>query len=82
MNTTFIGIKELRQHMAKTTARAHKKGERVIVLRKNKPLFELRPLSSTDALVETLRIGIEEARADVRAGRTKTQRQVEKLFGL
>jgi antitoxin (DNA-binding transcriptional repressor) of toxin-antitoxin stability system len=82
MPTTFVGMKELRQNMARISQRATKRRERVIVLRKNKPVFELRPLSAESALVETFRQSIEEARADVKAGRTRTLEEVEKRLGL
>ena len=83
MNTThFIGIKELRQHMARVTNRAVRNKELVIVLRKNKPLFALEPLSEADSIAELFRKDIEEARSDKKAGRTYSQADVEKILGL
>ncbi len=82
MVTRFVGVKELRQNMAKVSEQMLKRGERVIVLRKNKPIFELRPLKDDEALVESFRRDIEEARADVRAGKVHTQAQVRKKLGL
>lgn len=82
MTTRFIGIKELRQNMAKVSDRALKKNERVIVLRKNKPIFELKPLTGSDALVESFRRDIEEARLSVRAGNVYTQDETRKMLGL
>lgn len=82
MTTKFIGTKELRQNMAKISLRALKNNERLIVLRKNQPVFELRPLSGTDFLVESLRKDIVEARLDKKFGRVKTQAEVEKILGL
>jgi antitoxin (DNA-binding transcriptional repressor) of toxin-antitoxin stability system len=82
MTTRFIGVKELRQNMAKVSISAQKKQERVIVLRKNKPIFELRPLSTKDTFIESFRRDIEEGQADARAGRTHTQASIEKMLGL
>jgi hypothetical protein len=82
MNTKFIGMKELRQNMAKITGEAQKKNQRIIVLRKNEPIFELRPLGSGDKLMESFAREIEEAREDVRKGRVYTQSEVEKMLGL
>lgn len=82
MTTKFVGTKELRKDMAKITKEAEENNERIIVLRKNKPIFELRPLSDEDALVESFRRDIEEARKDVREGRVHTQEEVEKKLGL
>lgn len=82
MTTRFIGVKDLRQSMAEITKDAQEKNERIIVLRKNRPIFELRPLSDEDSISESFRKDIEEAKADKKAGRVKSQAQVEKIFGL
>ncbi|MBI2097807.1 MAG: type II toxin-antitoxin system Phd/YefM family antitoxin [Candidatus Vogelbacteria bacterium] len=82
MAIKFIGIKELRQNMAKISSAARKRRERLIVLRKNEPLFELRPLSDQNALIETFRRDMEEAHADVRAGRLYTQKEARQMLGL
>ena len=82
MKTRFIGMKQLRQNMAKISRQAEKKQERIVVLRKNNPVFELRPLSGEDALLESLRRDIEEAKRDVRTGRIYSQKTVEKRLGL
>ncbi len=82
MTTKFVGTKELRQSMAKITKEAQDKNQRIIVLRKNKPVFELRPLTDEDALLESFRKDIEEALLDKKKGRVKSQAQVEKMLGL
>ena len=82
MTTKFIGVKDLRQNMAKITKDAQKKKERIIVLRKNKPIFELRPLSDEDIYKESFIRDVKEAVADKKAGRVKSQAQVEKMLGL
>jgi len=82
MTTKFIGVKELRQNMAKISTQARKKNERLIVLRKNKPLFELRPLSGQESLIESFRRDIEEARQDIRVGNVYTAAEAQKILGL
>jgi len=82
MITRFIGMKQLRQNMATVVKRAHKKNERLVVLRKNQPLFELRPLSSSEMFVESFRKDIEEARREARTGHTRSQKEVEKALGM
>jgi len=82
MTTRFVGIKELRQDMAKITKEAQKKNQRIIVLRKNKPVFELRPLSDEDSLIESFTRDITEAKAQVKRGETHTQEEVLKELGL
>jgi len=82
MTTKFVGTKELRQNMAKIAKDAQKNNQKIIVLRKNQPIFELRPLSDGNALVESFRREIEEARSDKKTGRVCSQKQMEKKFGL
>lgn len=80
MTTRFIGIKEFRQNMARIASTASKKNQRLIVMRKNRPLFELRPLSKETVILEELMHDIEKARDDVRNGRTYTTAQVRKML--
>ena len=82
MTTKFVGTKELRKDMASITQAAHENHDRIIVLRKNKPIFELRPLSDEDALLESFRKDIEEALEEKKKGKVTSQKDVEKLFGL
>ncbi len=82
MTTRFIGLKELRMNMARITAEAVKKKQRLIVLRKNVPLFELRPLSKKDAEIERLLLAVKEGREDLAAGKTYSLEQMEKRLGL
>ncbi|MFH1978768.1 MAG: hypothetical protein ABII97_00015 [Patescibacteria group bacterium] len=82
MTTRFVGTKELRQNMAKITKEAELKNQRIIVLRKNKPIFELRPLSNASVFKESFIRDIEKAREDVRKGRVHSQAEVEKMLGL
>jgi antitoxin (DNA-binding transcriptional repressor) of toxin-antitoxin stability system len=82
MVTRFIGVKEFRQNMAKLAQKARKNNERLIILRKNEPIFELRPLSKKDATLEKLMRDIEEAREDVKAGRVYTTEEVRKNLGI
>jgi PHD/YefM family antitoxin component YafN of YafNO toxin-antitoxin module len=82
MTTKFVGTKELRQDMAKIAKNAEKKRERIIVMRKNQPIFELKPLNSDEALIESFRRDIEEARTDARKGDVYTQEEVMRELGL
>ncbi len=82
MTTRFVGLKEFRQNMAKIANRSLKKRERLVLLRKNEPIFELRPLSKKDALVEGFLLSLREAEEDIKAGRVYSHEEVEKMFGL
>ena len=46
MTTKFVGTKELRKDMVSITKSAHENHDRIIILQKNKPIFELLPLFS------------------------------------
>ena len=54
MPTQFIGIKEFRNNLATLTQQAQRTGVHYIVLNKNKPVLEVKPLSTKDATLEKL----------------------------
>ena len=68
--------------MATVSRQARAKKQRLIVLRKNEPIFELRPLSENEVIFAHFDRDIEEAEKDIATGRVHTQEQVEKMFGL
>jgi hypothetical protein len=82
MTTKFVGVKELRQDMAKISREATKKRQHVIVLHKNKPLFELRPLSHADMELWSFNLDIKKAKASVREGKVYSNKQVRTMLGL
>jgi PHD/YefM family antitoxin component YafN of YafNO toxin-antitoxin module len=82
MTTQFVGIKEFRANMAVLSEAAVRQHRRLIILRKNKPLFELRPLDQKEASLESLLQGVTEAREDARRGRTYSAAQIRKELGL
>lgn len=82
MTTKFIGLKELRHNMATISKAAAKKKQRVIVLKKNTPLFELRPLSEDDIALWTFEHELNEARASVRKGNVHSTNEVRAMLGL
>lgn len=81
MTTRFVGVKEFRQNMAKLATTARKNNERLVILRRNEPIFEIRPLSKKDATLNKLMLHIEEAREDIRAGRVYTHEEIKSIFG-
>ena len=82
MTTKFIGIKELRQNMAKISRNSQRNKSRYIVLNRNKPVFQISPISGSDIYLEKFMAEIEEAKADIRAGRVLSQEEVMARFGL
>ena len=82
MITSFIGLKELRGRLTQVALRARKERRRYIVLRKNEPLFELRPISKKDATLEQLQQALKKAEEDIRKGNLYSQKEVEKMLNL
>ena len=82
MATRFVGIKELRQNMAQITQRSSKKKERLIILRKNEPLFELRPLSGKDVFENRLLLDLKQAEKEVKQGKSISLDEATQQLGL
>lgn len=69
MITKLIGVKEFRQNMAKYSAKARRYGWQYLVLNRNKPIFEVRPLSKKEATIKKLAAEIAEARQQYLEGK-------------
>lgn len=82
MKTKLIGIKDFRQNIARYYAQAKKYGWRYIILSRNKPIWEVKPLSDKEAVLEKLAADIEEARQDVKAGRVYPLEDALQSLGL
>ena len=67
MTTKFIGIKEFRQNISKLAKRSIKNNQRLVVLNRNTPIFEVNPLSGADQTLESLALGIQQGLADAKA---------------
>ena len=68
--------------MAKYHRQALKHNLQYIVLSRNEPVFEVKPLSKKDAILKKLEADIAEAREDVKAGRTLPLEKALQLLGL
>jgi prevent-host-death family protein len=53
MNTSIIGLKELREHAEKYISEV-KRGKSFIVVRRSKPIFKIAPPSEEDDLWESI----------------------------
>jgi hypothetical protein len=82
MTTKFIGVKEFRQNIAKIAKNSKKNNQRLIILNRNTPILEVRPLSPKDFTLENLALGIQQGLDDAKAGRVFSQSQVESMLGL
>jgi hypothetical protein len=77
MTTTFISIKEFRQNIATFAKRAKAKAgtERIIVMNRTTPLFEVTPFA-LDETLGTLMVSLQEAKEDVKRGRVYSHDEV------
>ncbi len=82
MVTKLIGVKDFRQNLASYHQRAVKNKWRYIVLNRNKPMFEVRPLSHKEMVLEQLAKDVAEARKSIAEGRTYSSKEVRSLLGL
>jgi len=78
MQTKILGIKEFRQNISAIADQVATKKYRFVVARKNKPVFELVPLSEKDLFYEDIRERISQAKKS----KSYTTEEVIKLLGL
>ncbi len=82
MTTKFIGVKEFRQNIAKIAKDSKKQNQKLIILNRNTPILEVKPLSDKDFTLENLALGLQQGLADAKYGRVYSQTQIEKMLGL
>ena len=80
--TEFVGLKEFRQGISTFTKRALKTNTKYIVLKRNQPIGEFRPLSKKDQMIARLEAETAEARAAYKRGEYYTMDEVMKMVGL
>ncbi len=78
MTTTFVGMKEFRQNMAQISEEACRKNHRLVLLRKNRPIMEIHPLSEEQQFVDDI---LRRAKS-AQTGKTYTTKQIRKRLGL
>jgi len=72
MNTKFIGVKEFRQNISDYAKEARRADMRLIIVNRNKPLFELKPFAA-DQTLDSLFTELTKAEKDIKAGKFITQ---------
>ncbi len=82
MTTKFIGVREFRQNISGLYKKAKDKNIRYVVLNKNKPVFEVKPLSEKEIYTASFIKSVAEGEADARAGRVHTLKEVMKSLGM
>lgn len=82
MITRFVGMKEFRQNMTRYSEQSRKKKIRFIVLRKNRPILEVSPISEKDYAYLRLKKEFDEAENQIRSGDYLTHEEIRKELGL
>lgn len=82
MITKFIGMKEFRANISAYTERAKTMNIQFVILRKNVPVLEIKPIDEKKFVLEKLAKEIKKARSEVKKGKTFTQDEIMKEFGL
>lgn len=82
MTTRLVGLKDFRQNLSSYTKTAQQKNIRYVVLKKNIPVLEIKPIKFADAWFERLAADVVEARQQVKDGKVYTQDQIMQEFGL
>lgn len=82
MTTKCIGMKEFRQKIATFTKDAQTKDIRFIILKKNKPVLEVKAINEKEFTFEKLSTDIKKARTQVKKGQVHSQKEIMKEFGL
>jgi hypothetical protein len=80
MSTQVIGIKDFRNQFTTLWKRAIEKNIRYIVLHHSKPVLEVNPLHEDGFVLEKLAKEVQNARAEVKLGKTYSQEEVEKMI--
>ncbi|TSC55444.1 MAG: hypothetical protein Greene101420_923 [Parcubacteria group bacterium Greene1014_20] len=84
----YVGVKEFRQNMSGHIRQSRRNKTKLMILRRNVPIFEVVPLDSVvpidmeGEIKPSILRKIEKARADVRAGRFYTHEEVKRHLGL
>ncbi|MDP4008329.1 MAG: hypothetical protein Q8P68_04010 [Candidatus Peregrinibacteria bacterium] len=82
MTTKFIGMKEFRDNLAGTIKKARKGNITYIVLKKNVPVCEIKPIDEKEFAMQRFAKELDEAMAQVKQGKVYSQEEVMKEFGL
>lgn len=81
MTTKFIGIKDFRQNISNYAQEAQKNKLRLVIMNRNKPLFEVTPFSE-ESTYDSLYEEVVKAKSDVARGKFFTHEAVGKKLGL
>lgn len=82
MITMLVGMKEFRQNIASFAKKAKKQDIRYIVLKKNVPVLEIRPIDEKKFALEKLADEVKQARKQAKEGKVYTHEEIMEEFGL
>ncbi|MBI5413985.1 type II toxin-antitoxin system Phd/YefM family antitoxin [Candidatus Peregrinibacteria bacterium] len=82
MVTKLIGMKDFRQNMASYVKASRKGGIRYIILKKNVPVLEVKPIDEKEFAMEKLYQEILAAEEEVKRGEVYSLEEVMKEFGM
>ena len=82
MTTKLVGLKEFRLNLSSYTKEVETKQIRLIVLKKNKPVFEINPIALKEFTLEGLRKDVAEARDQAKKGEVYTLKEAKKILGV
>lgn len=75
-------MKDFRQNMSKYTKEANVKNIRIIVLKKNVPVFEVNPIDEKEYAYLKLSEELEKSEEQIKKGKSYSQKEVMEEFGL
>ena len=82
MTTKFIGMKDFRQNISGYTNEARIKNIRIIVMKKNVPVFEVNPIDEKEYAYLKLSEELSESEGQIKTGKSYTQEEVMAEFDL
>ena len=82
MTTKFIGIKDFRQNISGYTNEAKIKNIRIIVMKKNVPVFEVNPIDEKEYAYLKLSEELSSSEDQIKRGKSYTQEEVMAEFDL
>ncbi len=82
MTTKFVGVKEFRQNIAKYAKVSKRNKQRLVILNRNIPILEVRPISNEENFTIEFEKKIKQGLADTKAGRIHSHKEVMAKFGL
>lgn len=78
----MVGVKEFRQNMSQISQQALKNNQKLIILRKNEPIFELKPINKKEDFLNKLIIDVNESIEDLKNSRVYSQKEMKNFFGI